>query len=285
MSIKFFGQFLLERGVLNRDQLLEAISYQENHNLRFGQYAQRKGYLTEADVERLNEEQKTADMLIGELAVKLGMLETYQVEEILTMQKNDHVQIGRVLVMKGFLDDAGLQRELDAFKEDQRPYATDKIVVPPEIKNAELVADIVDITLKMMQRIAGIEAKADDGTLINSDPDEKYSAVSITFSGGLNCDFVIMADEDASRAMAASILGEDASAEDREMIVDGVKEFANVVCGNILARMAQRGKSVEITIPHIMEYKGGYGLTGDGNTLVYQVPTTAGNSSLVLVVY
>ena len=94
-----------------------------------------------------------------------------------------------------------------------------------------------------------------------------------------------MADEAASRAMAASILGEDASEEEKDMVVDGVKEFSNTVCGNILARFAQRGKSVEISIPHIMEYKDGYSLTGNGSAVVYQVPTTAGNSSLVLVVY
>jgi len=285
MSVKFFGQFLLERAVLTNEQLLEAISYQENRNLRFGQYAQSKGFLQAPDVEKLNEEQKTTDLKIGEVAVKLGMLNTLQVDELLTMQSNDHVQIGQVLIMKGFIDEETLEGELKAFREDQKPYAADKVVVPEGIKNANMVAALVDLTLKMLQRVAKVEAKSDDGTMVGKKLEQAYAAVSITMSGGLNCDYIIMGDEGISRAMAAAILGEDASGEEKEMVLDGVKEFCNVVCGNILGKMAQKGKNVEISVPHILDYKDGYGLEGSGSAVAYQMPTTAGLATLVLVIY
>lgn len=285
MSIKFFGQFLLEREVITSEQLLEAVSYQESKNLKFGQYAEKKGFLSNADVERLHEEQKTADMRIGELAVKLGMLETSQVEEVLTMQKNDHVQIGKCLVTKGFVDEAALQRELAAFREDQRHYARHEVAVPEGLKSAGLVSDIVDISVKMIVRMAGMEAKSDGGTIIDKEPAEAYSAVAITFSGGMNCNYVLMADEGASRSLAASIIGSDAADEDRDMVVDGVREFANVICGNILARFAQKGKSVEISIPHTLEYKDGYAILNGGSTVLYDIPTTGGNVWLALVLY
>ena len=285
MSIKFFGQFLLERGVLTSGQLLEAVSYQESRNLKFGQYAEKKGFLSAADVDRLQQEQKTADMRIGELAVKLGMIEAGQVDEILTMQKNDHVQIGQCLVSKGFIDEAALERELDAFKADQSPYVRDEIAVPEGTKNSAMVSDIVDISLKMLVRVAGLDAKSDGGIVLDKEPAEVYSCVAITLSGGMNCNYVFMADEDVSRALATSIIGSDASREDREMVVDGVREFANIICGNILARLAQRGKSVEISIPHTLEYKGGYGIVNGGSTVLYEIPTSAGTVWLALVLY
>lgn len=285
MSIKFFGQFLLERGVLNNEQLLEAVSYQESRNRKFGQYAQSKGFLSAEDVEKLNHEQKTTDLRIGELAVKLGMIEPSQVEEILTMQKNDHVQIGQVLLKKGFMDEAALERELDAFRADQSKYIADKVSIPEGVKNAERLAEIADLTSKMLTRVAGVASKIGEGTVLESEPGEAYSAVSITLSGGLTCDYVIMADEDISRAMASSILGFDSSDEDREMVVDGVKEFANMVCGNILGLMARKGKSVEISVPHVLSYDGGYGLVKKQVVVGFDIPTTSGSSKLILAVY
>ena len=285
MSVKFFGQFLLERVVLTPEQLLEAVSYQENRNHRFGQYAESKGFLAVKDVARLNEEQKNTDLRIGELAVKLGMLSSMQVEEVLTMQRNDHVQIGQILLMKGFMDEATLEAELWAFREDQKAYAEGDVVVPEGVKNAETVSTLVDITLKMLQRVAKVDVKDDEGEVLGRKLDEAYCAVSITLSGGLNCDYVLLCDEGVARSIASAIIGQDASGEDREMVVDGVKEFANVVCGNILGKMAQRGKSVEISVPHVLEYGDGYGLEGSASAVAYQMPTTAGHATLALVLY
>jgi len=285
MSVKFFGQFLLERVALTPEQLIEAVSYQENRNLRFGKYAESKGFLGAEDVKRLNEEQKKTDLMIGELAIKLGMLTTMQVEEVLTMQRNDHIQIGQILVMKGFIDEKTLEAELEAFREDQRVYEGEEVLVPQGVSNPEMVSTLVDLTIKMLQRVAGVEVKADGGRVLARKLEEAYSAVSITFSGGLNCDYVIICDEGISRSIASAIMGQVAADEDKEMVVDGVKEFANVVCGNILGKMAQRGKNVEISVPHVLDYSNGYGLVESTTTVAYRMPTSAGEVSLLLVLY
>jgi len=133
--------------------------------------------------------------------------------------------------------------------------------------------------------VAKVDVKADDGSVVARKLDEVYSAVSITLSGGLNCDYVLLCQEGVARCIASAIMGQDSSGEDKEMVLDGVKEFANVVCGNILGKMAQRGKSVEISVPHVLEYRDGYGLIGSGTSVAYQMPTTAGHATLVLVLY
>ena len=97
MSIKFFGQFLLERNVINAKNLLEAIRFQESRNMKFGEYSISKGYLEKVQVKRLHEEQKRNDMMIGELAVKLEMLTEEQVEEIL-LRLNEEVGTALILV-------------------------------------------------------------------------------------------------------------------------------------------------------------------------------------------
>lgn len=283
MSIKFFGQFLLERNAISARNLLDAIRFQESRNLKFGEYALSKGYLTREQIDRLRNEQKQKDLLIGELAVELGILTDEQVEEILTMQKNDHVCIGEAIVAKGFLDQATVDRELEAYKAEQSEYAIGDIHVPSEIKKSEFVNIMVDVTLKLVRRLSQLEAKTDDGVMMKQEPGEAFSAVSVTFSGGLNFEYALLADEDVSRTLAGSIMGADAGRESEEVIVDGVREFANVVCGNILAKMAKMGKSVEISIPYSVAFDGGYKLVMGRKAVKYTIATTAGLLYLLIV--
>ncbi len=283
MSIKFFGQFLLERNVIDAKSLLEAIRFQESRNMKFGAYAISKGFLEKVQVKRLHEEQKRNDMMMGQLAIELEMVSEEQVEEILTMQKNDHVCIGEAIVVKGFLSQEIIDRELDAFRSDQSVYTMGETGVPDGLKNPEFVRIMADITLKMLKRIVQLEAKMDDGVLTGIEPDESYAAVSVTFSGGLNYDYIVLADEEMSRVITGAVIGGDASGEGEALILDGMREFANIVCGNLLARMAQMGKNVEISIPHSVKYDGGYHLVNNLASAKYTIATTSGIFSLLIV--
>ena len=283
MSIKFFGQFLLERNVINAKDLLEVIRFQASRNMKFGEYAISKGYLEKVQVKRLHEEQKRNDMLIGQLAVKLEMLSEEQVDEILTMQKNDHLCIGEAIVVKGFVTQEAIDRELAAFKEDQSVYAMGETGVPDGFKQPEYVRIMGDITLKMLRRIAQFEAKMDDGVFMEVEPGESFVAVSVIFSGGLNFDYILLADEEMSRAVAGAIIGGDAANEDEDLVIDGVREFGNIVCGNLLARMAQMGKNVEISIPHTVKYDGGYQFVTNSSAVKYTIATTSGLLALLIV--
>jgi CheY-specific phosphatase CheX len=283
MSIKFFGQFLLERNAISAKNLLDAIRFQESRKLKFGEYAVSKGFISREDIDRLYNEQKHKDLMIGELAVQLGILTDEQVDEVLTMQKNDHVCIGEAIVAKGFLDKETISRELDAFKKEQSVYDLGEVHVPVGLKKPAFVKIMADVTQKMIRRFAGVEAKMDDGVLMEQEPEECFAAVSVTFSGGLNFEYVLLADTEVSRTLAGSVLGADASNEEEEVVVDGVREFANVICGNILAKMAQKGKNVEISIPHSVDFKDGYKFVMERKAVKYTIATTSGLLYLLIV--
>ena len=53
MGIQFFGEFLIDRWVITRGQLLEALELQEYRNTKFGQLAVQKGFLTEEQVKQM----------------------------------------------------------------------------------------------------------------------------------------------------------------------------------------------------------------------------------------
>ncbi len=284
MGVRFFGQFLLERNIVKPNELIEAVECQRLRNLKFGQYALSRGYLTEADVQRVLAKQRHVDMLFGEIAVELNLLTQAEVEEILTIQENDHIFIGEALVEKGFLTEDVLERELTLFMEDQSKYVTGEIVIPEGVKNPEVVKDFVDLTQKMFLRMADINVKFGDVCISNKEPERNFLLVKIPLSGGLKYEYATSLSRDISLLVTSGIIGEEIDGGSRELLVDGVKEFCNIICGNIITKVAQRGKVVNIAPPQEVVYsQGGYQLINGRSAIYCSFISPKGNILLILI--
>ncbi len=48
MAVKFFGQFLVEQGIVTSEALLNAINLQDKNNLKLGEMAVAMGLITQA---------------------------------------------------------------------------------------------------------------------------------------------------------------------------------------------------------------------------------------------
>lgn len=284
MSVKFFGQFLLEKNIIKPEELLEAVKYQESHNPRFGEYAQSKGYITKQDIVTILNEQKRIDMQFGELAMKLNILTADKVQEILTLQKNDHILIGQALAQKGFITTETLERELALFKQDQSQYITGEVIIPAGVDNPEVIRDFVDMTRKMIRRVANLTAKADSGVLGLSELHQNDVTVRVHLYGDIIYDYIISTTLSISTKLASGIMGEDAANEPREIIIDGVKEFCNIVCGNIIAKMAKMGKTVNISAPEEIAFSAHSSSTARSKKAVcFTFASPEGDISLILV--
>ena len=174
----------------------------------------------------------------------MGMLSRTRLEELLVMQKNDHIMIGEAFVKKGILTADVIERELIAFHEDEKAYAQVKAA---ENVGNEAVRAAIDMTIKMFQRVAHIEAKVGPAEPDGIIPASSFSAVSITFSGDIKVEYVLCTTRQLSLRIAAVFIGADTATE--EELRDGVREFCNIVCGNVMAVLARKGKAVDISPP------------------------------------
>ncbi|MDF1564562.1 MAG: chemotaxis protein CheX [Deltaproteobacteria bacterium] len=252
MSVKFFGQYLLERGTISREALLKALELQDTRNLRLGDYAVRRGYLTEAQSEQINRIQLTEDKRFGEIAKEKGLLTEEQIGELLTLQQNDYLMLGEALLEVGPLDRQTLEAELKNFKADQEKYLTDDVIFPPGVKEPSLLAIPIDLTAKMLLRIAAVTSKIGEGERSERPPVARLISVAVDFSGGLTAKYLLSLSEDIARKVALPMLGEDPG-DDHEAVIDSVRELCNVICGNSAAKLAQLGKAVEIGPPMMVE--------------------------------
>lgn len=249
MAVMFFGQYLVENGIVSRDVLVRAIELQERTNLSFGDTAVAMGLLTTEDAERVNLAQRSEDMRIGDLCVKMGLLTSQQVEAILARQKETHLYIGEALVRVGGLTEDALATHLARFKESQSEYATRTSMIPVELPNHRLLEMIADLTGKMLTRVAHLTYHTEP-CIVDGDFTPLNTVVQIDVHGDVGLSYLFGCDHGFRTKIAKAILNsDDVEEEAEEVLADTVMEFANVVCGNVVARAAQQGMSLDIMPP------------------------------------
>lgn len=251
MAVKFFGQFLVEKGAVTRMALLQAIDLQEKTNLRFGEMVIEMGLMTTTDLARIHQAQRREDLHFGDMAVKMGIITDDQVQQVLTRQRNNHLYIGEALIKVGALDEQQLESYLKEFKQDQSAYISEKIEIPAGVPHQPIWKMVADMTYKMLTRVAGISYRPGPCTIINKLPSRPIIA-EMGFSGSISARYLLSVSESTRNLVAKAILDEDSvENESVEMLDDSVKEFVNIVCGNIAAKAAQLGHSIDITPPEM----------------------------------
>lgn len=249
MAVRFFGQFLLENSVINSQQLLAALAYQDKMNLKFGDTAIQLRLLDKARLEQIFALQRKEDIKTGEAGIKLGFLTQLQVDQVLRAQKNSHVMIGGALVKTGALTDAQLSEQLEAFKKDQDSYQVCSGL--PRQKDATgLAAPAIDLTLKFLVRLANLQVKlVDIRYSIGKPRDTAWHTIRLPFSGDHDGEISLRASNRVCAQIASAMLGEPVPPDAKAVILDATSEFLNVVGGNLAAVGARQGKKVELSTP------------------------------------
>ncbi len=282
---KFFGQYLLEKDLLTKDQLIDAINYQKSKILKLGEIALQYEYLSDKQIAKIHNEQKRTDMRFGDLAVQMGLLTAAQLEEIITIQKNNHIYLGEAICACGHMDEETLDRELNNFKEEQKAVPPIEVMIKEDIPVKELVEISVDMTEKMMRRLGDMISKS--GQIKREKECIKNLGVIsyMEFKGDINARYVLNVSWDIGFQIAKRTFKKDDLPYDEELIKDTVSEYVNIVCGNIRSKVLETGKKLEFQPPVTITDKTSDSLAVNNNEYATVIPgyTQIGNYELAVV--
>lgn len=144
-NTSFFGQYLLQSGVVTDRQLLEGLSLQERRNQLLGELALARGYLSTHQIQETAREQKKLDLPFGVIALRKKYLSPKQLDDLLFSQVVTTTHIGEALVDLGHLPADRLGRLLNDYMQLEQD------------RHREIVADLRKIPEQQVI-IAGIEA-------------------------------------------------------------------------------------------------------------------------------
>jgi len=104
-----FGEFLIEKGLVDELAVLEALNYQREHTVPIGQIALKSRKLTVKQVFTILNTQVDNNKLFGVIAVELGYISQEDIDELLDLQSSQRPRLGEILVNMGKIDKTALE--------------------------------------------------------------------------------------------------------------------------------------------------------------------------------
>lgn len=254
MSAQFFGQFLLKQGVVTAEQLARAISYQEKVNRKFGEVAVSLELLTDEQLGEMLDLQSHEDVPVGEAGMRLGIISAEDVQLILDRQARDNIRVGEALVITGALTREALEAWLKQFHAAQ---TTEPPPTPPTATGVDpigLAAPLVEISRKLLGRMAGLRTKLEPDVRIAGAPlVEEHCGCRIAVRGEMSGEVAMRVPFTVGAHIASRMVGEPVSVSEREAISDACMEFLNLIAGRVAERFGAEGKKVEVGMPALLE--------------------------------
>lgn len=116
MYTQFFGNFLLEKNLITKEQLLKALESQKGQYLRLGTIAIHAGLLTAAEVNHIHGVQTHENKRFGDIAIELGYLTPVQIDKLLAAQTPSYLLLSQTLVDLNYLSAEDFESAMEEYQ-------------------------------------------------------------------------------------------------------------------------------------------------------------------------
>ena len=240
MGSMFFGQYLLSRGVVTREALIDAIEMQRKTNLSLVELAVREGCLEPQRAEGILTRYRTTDAGLEELCLEYGQIEREKLDELLETQKSDWVKIGSALIASGHLTEEEVEEHLAIFYEEQREASQRLEADFRACDDPETVKAIVELAVFHLKRFTNGPVKlknlSKDGGELSSGL-RRY-AQKLVGDRELCC--ALDLPSQVATVLAEGLIGISVE-DDSEVAIDAVCECVNIIGGHACTRLETSG--------------------------------------------
>lgn len=288
MFSQYFGHYLLNRELITREQLADALEFQKSVHVRFGVIAVDEGYMTPLQVEEVHQKQKQVDKRFGEIAIELGFLSDEQVEALVSKQKQNHLFLAQALVDLGImtieqygnsLNDYKKENSLsddqfEAIKSGSIEALVKKILDVKDSKRKTTYEKYLSLFAKNLIRfiddqvyleVEGLEAAQQDDWLVHQ-----------KITGELPLFTALSANEDVFLYIASKHAEEELTEVD-ELAKASVSEFLNLHNGIYLVNLSNWGKELNMEPQNVIE-----NASVSGEAFLVTVTISKGSFHLIL---
>lgn len=258
MYTQFFGNFLLGKGVITAEKLVELLQKQSSGHFKLGTLAMHAGLMSASDVEHIVILQTHQDKKFGELAVEGGFLTQGQVDLLLSDQKPNYLLLGQILMDEGILTMTEFERLLNEYRTEHQMNDLD-IESQHYVQIEQLISKFCDFEGAAIPEKAIaylhllynniIRFIGDDFTPLNPLMKAEYMTnycVTQTIEGEFTMHTCMDVNRDAAIAFAARYAKEDFTEFD-EYVQASLEDFLNLHNGLFLVNMSN-SDSLELNL-------------------------------------
>lgn len=288
MFSQYFGHYLLNRELLTKEQLADALEFQQSVHVKFGVIAVDEGYMTPLQVEEVHEKQKQVDKRFGEIAVELDYLTEEQVEALISNQKQSHLFLAQALVDREYMtieqfgtalseykkENSLSDDQFEAIKSGSIDLLVEKILDVTDVAKKETYGKYLSLFAKNMIRFIDDQVYLDVVEVGHTQQGNWVVHQEIT--GELPLFTAIAANEEVFLYIA-SVYAEEKLTEVDELAEAAVSEFLNLHNGIYLVNMSNWGIELNMKPQEVIG-----NATVSGDLFVVTVHTSKGSFQLIL---
>ncbi len=282
MKVRLFGQYLVERQLISREQLASAVARQRQENLRIGELAVELGLLSHDQALHINQLQIRTNKRFGDLASEQGLLSSDQLADLLERQQHEHRYIGEMFVAEGLITKEQLIQELSnhrALYQQVLEQLEQHIGVDPLGYLLDLAItlskNMLLRTVKSNSNVSGVIGGFTDVSLA---PD---NCVQIYVSGDLSFTLALATDDQTMVDIASRFIDMDRDDCDLELAKDAFGELLNILLGQMLTELVVEGITYNHSTPdHLHSLKSLF--TEGRSTLAVEMSSELGQFLLLV---
>jgi CheY-specific phosphatase CheX len=276
MSVKFFGQYLVDRGRITPAQLVEALSSENGRP--FASLAVAKGFMEKGDAERLLRGEAVFDFDVGAVAIKKGILTEQQVAYLSFLLQSNVKMLCRNLVQSGVIPQDELDYLLSEFEIGAAEFALKPQNMPPPLAGRADIVALLSMTESMLTKYGiapvYITQPAEHAGRIQL----RDLTVRLRLSGDSSGLYVLSMDRQLAAIIAGQIFG-NAKLDSVDVLIDAICEFCNLLAGAAASAVAGHGHQMEFSAPEYINPNTPFGfVTGGGR---WQIQTPWGTSEIL----
>lgn len=114
----YFGNYLMEKGLIHQTQFEEIMLKQQQTRVKLGLIAVSEKLLTTKQAEEINQLQRSMDRRFGDIAIEKGYLLEEEVTHLLNMQGNPYLQFVQVVTENNIMSSVELDQSIESFKKE-----------------------------------------------------------------------------------------------------------------------------------------------------------------------
>lgn len=236
----FFGQYLLSKGVISREILIDAIERQRETNLSLVELAVREGWIEPNCAEGILTRYRTTDAGLEELCLEYGQIDREKLEELLRIQRSDWVKIGAALIDSGHLTHDQVEEHLTAFDELQREANQQLEADFRACKDPETVKTVIELAVFHLQRFTNgpvkLQTLTEDGGRLSGG--RRRYAQKLVGDRELCC--ALDLPSQVATVVAQGFIGIPVE-DDSEVAIDAVCECVNIIGGHACTELEASG--------------------------------------------
>ncbi|MBN1270084.1 MAG: chemotaxis protein CheX [Kiritimatiellae bacterium] len=250
MPSRFFGQYLMEKGIITREMFLEAVRQQSAIDLPLCSQAITGGLLTEEQVARLDQDGRRSALPPLEEAVRLGMLTFSQLEELGNACPQKHLLFAEALIRKGFLSLSQAARALAQYRADfpDQPAVNSALPADAAIPHRDIVRAVLQAFMSVLVHYTKQVVRV---ASLSTGPPERVDTPWVfgqRIVSEVPCDIFLAVPEALALTIAREMLHAETVSMD-DLAVDAITEFLNVVVGTACGALSEAGLRAQAAPP------------------------------------